>query len=104
LHARALDAQSLDPETALRLIEKSIALEGGSGSASAHFELGTVLDRLGRYENAAAEFERAVSLAPADAAAHYRLARDYDRTGKHQAAEAEREKHAQLVKSQEPIR
>ncbi len=104
LHARALDAQSLEPETSLRLIEKSIALEGGGGSASAHFEMGTVLDRLGNYEKAAAEFERAVALSPADAAAHYRLARDYDRTGKHQAAEAEREKHAQLVKSQEPIR
>ena len=66
--------------------------------------MGTVLDRLERFADAVAEFERAVELAPADAAAHYRLARDYDRIGKHEAAQAEREKHAQLVKAQEPIR
>jgi len=102
LHAKALDAQSLSPETALRLIEKSIALNGGD--ASAHFEMGTVLDRLQRFAEAAAEFQRAAELAPSDAAAHYRLARDYDRIGKHEAAQAEREKHAQLVKAQEAIR
>jgi tetratricopeptide (TPR) repeat protein len=102
LHAKALDAQSLAPETALRLLEKSIAMNGGE--ASAHFERGTVLDRLQRFPEAAAEFARAAELAPSDAAAHYRLARDYDRIGKHEAAQAEREKHAQLVKAQETIR
>ncbi len=56
------------------------------------------------FAEAAAEFARAVELAPSDAAAHYRLARDYDRIGKHEAAQAEREKHAQLVKAQEVIR
>ena len=102
LHAKALDAQSIAPETALRLLEKSIAL--GAGDAAAHFEMGTVLDRLQRFAEAAAEFARAAELAPQDPAAHYRLARDYDRIGKHEAAQAEREKHAQLVKSQEAIR
>jgi tetratricopeptide (TPR) repeat protein len=102
LHARALDAQALEPETALRLIEKSIALNGTD--ASAHFERGTLLDRLQRFGEAAAEFERAAELAPSDPATHYRLARDYDRIGKHEAAETEREKHAQLVKAQEAIR
>jgi tetratricopeptide (TPR) repeat protein len=102
LHAKALDAQSLEPETALRLLEKSIAID--SGQAPAHFEIGTVLDRLQRYQEASAEFARAVELAPSDAAAHYRLARDYDRIGKHEAAQAERAKHAQLVKAQEAIR
>jgi Flp pilus assembly protein TadD len=102
LHAKALDAQSLDPETALRLLEKSIAM--GAGDASAHFEMGTVLDRLQRFTEAVAEFERAAELAPSDAAAHYRLARDYDRIGKHEAAQAEREKHAKLIKAQEAIR
>ena len=102
LHAKALDAQSLEPETALRLLEKSIAISGAD--AAAHFEKGTVLDRLQRFADAAAEFERAAELAPSDAATHYRLARDYDRVGKHDAAQAEREKHAQLVKSQEVIR
>jgi tetratricopeptide (TPR) repeat protein len=102
LHAKALDAQSLEPETALRLLEKSIAMN--AGEASAHFELGTVLDRLQRFADATAEFVRAVELAPSDAAAHYRLARDYDRIGKHEAAQTEREKHAKLVKAQEAIR
>ena len=102
LHAKALDAQSIEPERALGLLEKSIALN--SGDAAAHFEMGTVLDRLDRFADAAAEFEKAAQLAPADAAAHYRLARDYDRIGKHEAARAEREKHAQLVKAQEVIR
>ena len=101
-HAKALDAQSLEPETALRLLEKSIAID--ARDASAHFEMGTVLDRLQRFPEASAEFARAVELAPSDAAAHYRLARDYDRIGKHESAQAEREKHAQLVKAQEVIR
>jgi Flp pilus assembly protein TadD len=102
LHAKALDAQSLTPETALHLLEKSIALD--PSDASAHFEMGTVLDRLDRFPDAAAAFERAAQLAPSDAATHYRLARDYDRIGKPAAAQAEREKHAQLIRSQEPIR
>ncbi|SPE41039.1 Tetratricopeptide TPR_2 repeat protein [Candidatus Sulfopaludibacter sp. SbA3] len=102
LHAKALDAQSLDVEKALHLLEKSIAID--AGDASAHFEMGTVLDRLQRFADAAAEFARASELAPSDASAHYRLARDYDRIGKHAAAQAEREKHAQLVKAQEAIR
>ena len=102
LHAKALDAQSLTPETALHLLEKSISLD--ASNPSAHFELGTVLDRLNRFPDATAEFEKAAQLAPSDAATHYHLARDYDRIGKHAAAQAEREKHAQLVKAQEPIR
>lgn len=102
LHAKALDAQSLEPETALLLLEKSLAIN--PRDAAAHFEKGTVLDRLQRFADAALEFERAVALAPSDAAAHYRLARDYDRTGRHESAEAEREKHAQLVKAQESVR
>lgn len=102
LHARALDAQGIEPETALRLLQKSIAIDGRDGAA--HFELGTVLDRLQRFAEGAAEFEKAVEIAPSDPAAHYRLARDYDRIGKHEAAQAEREKHAQLVKARDAIR
>jgi len=102
LHAKALNAQSIQPEEALRLLEKSIAMN--AGDASAHFEMGTVLDRLQRFADATAEFERAAALAPSDPAAHYRLARDYDRIGKPEAARAEREKHAQLVKVPEVIR
>lgn len=102
LYAKALDQQSIEPDTALRLLRKSIALNGAD--ASAHLELGTLFDRLQRFADAVPEFERAVALAPSDATAHYRLARDYDRVGKHEAARAEREKHAALVKAQEVVR
>lgn len=102
LHAKALDAQSLEPEMALGLHQKSITLN--AGDASVHFEVGTALDRLKRFADATVEFQRAAELAPSDAAAHYRLARDYDRIGKHEAAQAEREQHARLVKAQEAIR
>ena len=99
LHAKALNARGLAPEESLRLLEKSIAIDGRD--ASAFFEKGSALDRLQRYVDAAAAFERAAELAPSDAAAHYRLSRDYDRIGKHDAAQAEREKHALLVKAQD---
>jgi tetratricopeptide (TPR) repeat protein len=102
LHAKALDAQSREPETALHLIEKSISLD--ARDATAHFEMGAVLDRLNRFPEAVAAFERAAQLAPNDAPTHYRLARDYDRIGKHEAAQSEREKHAKLIQSQEPPR
>jgi tetratricopeptide (TPR) repeat protein len=98
LHARALDAQSLDPAMALGLVDRSIRLN--PAESAAYFERGIVLDRLQRFGEAAGAFERAVQLSPSDPAAHYRLARDYDRIGKPEAAQAEREKHAQLVKSQ----
>lgn len=99
-HARALDAQLLEPEHAAALIRKALALN--DRDASAHFELGTVLDRLQRFEEAAREFQRAAELNPADPAAHYRLSRDYDRLDRKSDAQAEREKHAQLVKVQDP--
>jgi tetratricopeptide (TPR) repeat protein len=102
LHAKALDAQSKEPEAALNLLQKSVAID--STNSAAHFEMGTVLDRLERYPEAASAFARAAELAPNDAAAHYRLARDYERLGKREAAQAEREKHAQLIKAQEAIR
>ena len=102
LHAKALDAQSMEPETALRLLEKSIAIN--DADASAHFEKGTRARPPAALPEAATEFERAAQLAPSDPATHYRLARDYDRIGKHEAAQAEREKHAQLVKAQEVLR
>jgi tetratricopeptide (TPR) repeat protein len=102
LHAQGLDAQAIEPEKARSLIEKSLAIDGSN--AAAHFEMGNLLDRLRRYDEATREFERAATLNPSDAAAHYRLARDYDRLGRHDVAQAEREKHAALVKVQEPLR
>jgi tetratricopeptide (TPR) repeat protein len=101
-HAKALNVQGIQPEEAMRLLSKSISMK--DGDPSAHFELGSVYDRLNRFSDAAAEYERAIALAPSDPASHYRLARDYDRLGKPDAAQAEREKHAQLVQAREAVR
>ena len=62
LHAKALNAQSIEPETARKLLEKALAIN--ERDAAAHFELGTVFDRTQRYADAAREFERAAELAP----------------------------------------
>jgi tetratricopeptide (TPR) repeat protein len=102
LHARALDAQSLDPATALQLLDRSIAID--ASDPAAHFERGIVLERLQRFSDAAAAFERSIELNPKDPATHYRLARVYDRLGKHDAAQAERDRHATLLKAQESAR
>lgn len=102
LHARALDAQSIEPEKAVKLLEKALALN--DSDASAHFELGTVFDRLQRFPEAAREFDRAAALNPSDPAPHYRLSRDYDRLGKHEEAQAERHKHARLTQAQDAAR
>jgi tetratricopeptide (TPR) repeat protein len=99
LHAKALNAQSIEPGTAQELLEKAISLN--DRDPSAHFELGSVFDRTRRYEDAAREFERAVELDPADPATHYRLSRVYDRLGKPDAARKEREQHAKLVEAQQ---
>jgi tetratricopeptide (TPR) repeat protein len=99
LHAKALNAQSIEPETARKLLEKSISLN--DRDASAHFELGCVLDRLQHYPEAANELEKAAQLDPADPATHYRLSRVYDRLNKPDAARLERERHSKLVEAQQ---
>jgi tetratricopeptide (TPR) repeat protein len=99
LHAKALNAQSIEPETARKLLEKALSIN--ERDASSHFELGSVLDRTQQYADAAREFERAIELDPAEPAAHYRLSRVYDRLGKPDAARAERERHAKLVEAQQ---
>ena len=50
LHAKALNAQSIEPETARKLLEKAISID--DRDASAHFELGIALERLRRYPDA----------------------------------------------------
>jgi tetratricopeptide (TPR) repeat protein len=99
LHAKALNAQSSEPETARKLLEKAISIN--ERDAPAHFELGALFDRMQQYPDAARELERAAELAPADAPTHYRLSRVYDRLGKRDAAQTERELHAKLVEAQQ---
>jgi tetratricopeptide (TPR) repeat protein len=99
LHAKALNAQSTEPEAARMLLEKAIAIDGRDPSS--HFELGAIFDRTQHYADAAREFEKAAQLDPADPATHYRLSRVYDRLGKPDEARMERERHAKLVEAQQ---
>lgn len=99
LHAKALNAQSADPATARRLLEKALAIN--EREAPTHFELGVVFDRTQSYAEAAREFERAAALDPGDPATHYRLSRIYDRLGRPEAAQAERDLHSKLEKAQQ---
>ena len=102
LHAKALNAQSIEIDAARKLLEKAISLN--DRDPSGHFELGAVLDRTHHYPEAAREFERAAELDPTDPATHYRLSRVYDRLGKTDAARTERELHAKLVEAQQSAR
>ena len=102
LHAKALNAQSIEPETARKLLEKAISID--PRDPAAHFELGVVFDRTRNYSEAAREFEKAAELNPADSATHYRLSRIYDRMGNADAARREREIHAKLVAAEEAAR
>jgi tetratricopeptide (TPR) repeat protein len=102
LHAKALDAQTIEPETARKLLTKAIGMN--ASDASAYFELGALLDRMHLFSESAAEFERAAVLQPGDAATHYRLSRLYDRLNNPEAAAAERERHRQLTAAQDKVR
>jgi tetratricopeptide (TPR) repeat protein len=102
LHGKALNAQSKDPDTARKVLEKAIALD--EREPSGHFELGVVLEALQLYSDAAREFVRAAELDPTDSPTHYRLSRVYDRLGKAEEARKEREIHAKLVATQEAAR
>lgn len=76
-------------------LRRSIALRGDYWES--HFELGVLLARDRKYEDAAREVRRAVELNPSDPAPHYHLARLYDRLGKPAEAAAERAAHARLT-------
>jgi tetratricopeptide (TPR) repeat protein len=77
------------------LLRQSIGLNNEFWES--HFELGTLLDEQGKFEEAAREFQRCVQLNPGDPVPHYRLARLYDRLGKTAEARAERALHAKLA-------
>lgn len=102
LHAKALDAQGVEPETARKLLEQAIRMD--ASDAAAHVELATLLERMRRYPEAAAEFERAEALDANDPATHYHLARLYDRLNRPGEAAAQRQVHATLTAAQDAIR
>jgi len=102
LHAKVLDTKAVEPETARKLLEKVISI--APGSAEAHFELGSLLDRTQHFSDAVVEFQTAARLDPSDAATHYRLSRLYERLNKPEAALAEREQHRKMVTEQNTAR
>lgn len=107
VHAQAL-LSSLPPsapgeagealEQAETLLRQSIELRGDFWES--HFELGQLLERLKRYEDARAALERAVELNPQSSKPQYRLARVYARLGETELAEAARKKHAELTEAE----
>jgi tetratricopeptide (TPR) repeat protein len=99
LYGKAL-ALGDEPTRAEPLLRKSIAQNGSYWES--HFELGLLLDRQRKYEEAAGEMHRAAELNPRDPVPHYHLARLYDRLGKPAEAAAEREAHARLAAAAAP--
>jgi Flp pilus assembly protein TadD len=67
-----------------------------------HFELGVLLTRQGKLEDAVSEIRRAIECNPNDPAPHYHLARLYDRLGESAEAQAERAMHAKLTAAAQP--
>ena len=65
-----------------------------------HFELGVLLEKKRRYEDAERHLLRAVELNSEASKPHYRLARVYLRLGKSKIAKAERELHKQLTEKE----
>ena len=93
LYGKALAVEN--PPRAETLLRRSIALNEGFWES--HFELGALLDRQGKFEDAAREVQRSSELNPENAAAHYRLGRLYDRLGKAAEAQRERDIHRKLL-------
>ncbi len=102
LHAKALNAGSADAEASLKLLEKAVSLN--ANDSAVQFELGTVLDRLRRYDDAAKTYESAATLDPLDAPTQYRLARVYGRLGREADAQRAREAHEKLTRTQDAKR
>jgi len=86
LFARALAAQDAHDEgRAADLLRQLIALN--PKLASAHTNLGVLLARAGRLDEAVVEYERAIALVPADAVAYYNLGLAHRRRGAFAEAE-----------------
>jgi tetratricopeptide (TPR) repeat protein len=104
LYGQALLASlppSDDPATydeCAQILRRSIELKNDYWES--HFELGQALERQKLYEEAQAEFERAVELNPSSSKPQYRLSRVYTRLGKTDLAEAARRKHAELAEAE----
>jgi tetratricopeptide (TPR) repeat protein len=95
LHAKALSAAGGDPAEIEAELRRSIQLNDAYWES--HFELGVLLAKNRRWEDAAAELVRGIELNPKHAAAHFQLARVYEKLGKPELAQAERAEHQRLT-------
>lgn len=95
LHAKALSAAGGDPAEIEAELRRSIQLNDAYWES--HFELGVLLARNRRWEDASAELTRGIELNPKHAAAHFHLARVYEKLGKPEQAQAERAEHQRLT-------
>lgn len=95
-HGAGADADSLGE------IEKLFreSLERREDFWEANFELGALLEKQRRYEEAEKHLRRAVELNPESSKPRYRLARVYRRLGKIEAARAESETHRRLTEKE----
>jgi Flp pilus assembly protein TadD len=87
LHAKALFAESKEPEQAESLLRKAIALNGKYWES--HYDLGLVLTKKGALVEAEKEFRRATELNPKDPVVHYHLFRALAVLGRTAEAQAE---------------
>jgi tetratricopeptide (TPR) repeat protein len=92
LYGKVLAAE--DPDRAEKLLRKSI--EQNEPYWESHFELGVLLERGRRFEEAAREIARSAELNPNDPAPYYRLARLYERLGKSAEAREARARYEKL--------
>ncbi|MGO9232367.1 MAG: tetratricopeptide repeat protein [Bryobacteraceae bacterium] len=95
LHAKALSAAGGDAAVIEAELRRSIQLNDAYWES--HFELGVLLAKDRRWEDAAAELKRGIELNPKHAAAHFQLARVYEKLGKPELAQAERAEHERLT-------
>jgi tetratricopeptide (TPR) repeat protein len=95
LHAKALSAGGGDPAEIEAELRRSNRLNDAYWES--HFELGVLLAKNRRWEEAAAELARGIELNPKHAAAHFQLARVYEKLGKPELAQAERAEHQRLT-------
>ena len=104
LHAQALIASlpsqgaQEQVDQAEKLLRRSIELRDDYWES--HFELGALLDRTRRYEEAASSLERAIELNDASSKPHYRLARVYARLGRREDAARERKLHRERTEAE----
>ncbi len=104
LYGQALLA-AMPPEgddNALAVAEKALrrSIVARDDFWESHFELGALLEKQRRYDEARPNLERAVELNPNSSKPHYRLSRVYARLGEKDLAARERELHEKLTEAE----